>query len=390
MVHQGGDITMLGHWRIVLKQAEEAARAGHYDEALALASRPDVADHRQAVRLRDQLGKDLLARAGRRGEADDLEGAIADLKLAETHGAPPDLIASSRLQLAEKVAQELRLTLSAGDPARVQQRIEALAKEHVSGPTLRRLQEAAENWTQAQTECQKGEFARAREALDRSERLTAGEASDAIASFRNLLEARQQEAQPKIERLYEALATGNRWGEILAAAENLLDTLPDHPAARQARTRAWQQIGAISPNATIPARTTPAPRPAPRPTEPAPRQPQPDIVFLEDTVPTATCREPNFQEIESASLRRASEGLSGRALLWADAIGGYSALLLARGHSGASRLGQRGRHSRAGRSFASSCQPAEAGRRLRDSGPPPHLRQRPSGGGSLSPERSTT
>ncbi len=269
MVHQGGDITMLGHWRIVLKQAEEAARAGHYDEALALASRPDVADHRQAVRLRDQLGKELVARAGRRGQADDLEGAIADLKLAEKLGAPPDVVASSRLQLADRVADELKQTLSAGDPARVLERIDVLAKEHVSGPTLRRLREAAENWTQALLESQKGEFARAREALDRSERLMAGEASEAIAGFRKVLDTRQQDAQPKIERLYEALAGGNRWGEILSAAENLLDTLPDHPAARQARTRPWQQIGAISPSASIPTRSAAGPRHAPRPTEPA-------------------------------------------------------------------------------------------------------------------------
>jgi len=31
---------MLGQWRIVLRQAEEAARAGRFDEALALANRP--------------------------------------------------------------------------------------------------------------------------------------------------------------------------------------------------------------------------------------------------------------------------------------------------------------------------------------------------------------
>src|SRR5206468_5803180 len=45
MVNSGGKSIMLGHWRIVLRQAEEAARAGRFDEALALASRPDVADH---------------------------------------------------------------------------------------------------------------------------------------------------------------------------------------------------------------------------------------------------------------------------------------------------------------------------------------------------------
>ena len=63
MVNPGGKSTMLGHWRIVLRQAEEAARAGRFDEALALASRPDVADHHHAVQLRGRLALDLVARA---------------------------------------------------------------------------------------------------------------------------------------------------------------------------------------------------------------------------------------------------------------------------------------------------------------------------------------
>ena len=49
MVNPGGKFTMLGHWRIVLRQAEEAARAGRFDEALTLAGRSDVADHYRAV-----------------------------------------------------------------------------------------------------------------------------------------------------------------------------------------------------------------------------------------------------------------------------------------------------------------------------------------------------
>ncbi len=65
MVNPGGKSTMLGHWRIVLRQAEEAARAGRYDEALALASRPDVADHHHAVRLRGKSAHELIARAAR-------------------------------------------------------------------------------------------------------------------------------------------------------------------------------------------------------------------------------------------------------------------------------------------------------------------------------------
>ena len=33
MVNPGGESAMLGHWRIVLRQAEEAARVGRFHEA---------------------------------------------------------------------------------------------------------------------------------------------------------------------------------------------------------------------------------------------------------------------------------------------------------------------------------------------------------------------
>src|SRR6187401_1643706 len=118
MVNPGGESTMLGQWRIVLRQAEEAARAGRYNEALALASRPDVADHHHAVQLRGRLAHELIGRAGRRGEADDLAGAIDDLDLAERLGAAPDTLAAARLKLADQIAAEVRGDLDAGEPAR--------------------------------------------------------------------------------------------------------------------------------------------------------------------------------------------------------------------------------------------------------------------------------
>src|SRR3954451_23961860 len=111
MANPGGESTMLGHWRIVLRQAEEAARAGRYEEALALGSRTDIADHHQAVQFRGRLGLDLIARASRRGAADDLAGAIDDLYLAERIGAPPDSLAGALLRLARRGGAEGRAQL---------------------------------------------------------------------------------------------------------------------------------------------------------------------------------------------------------------------------------------------------------------------------------------
>jgi len=241
---------MLGHWRIVLRQAEEAARVGRFQEAYALASRPDVADHHHAVQFRSRLALDLIARATRRGTVDDLSGAIEDLDLAERMAAPPDSLAAARLNLADRVADEVRSSLDAGEPARALERIEELMRHRITGPALRRTREIAEAWQAGLAEGLRGEFGRAHEQLDRAERLATGAgaitAQQAIAAAKNELENRRTGVAPKVEALYTALSEG-KWPQILAAAEAVLTSVPEHPAARQARSRAWQQIAAIGP-----------------------------------------------------------------------------------------------------------------------------------------------
>jgi hypothetical protein len=318
MVHRDGKSTMLGQWRIVLRQAEESARAGRFEEALALASRPDVADHRQAVLLRSRLALDLVARASRRAQADDAGGALEDLNMAERFGAAPDTLAAARLNLADQVAEDIRIDLDAGEPGRVVERCETLARHKVGGPALRRLREAADAWQMSIEEARRGEFGRARDALDRADRLAGDSARPALSAARRDLETRQTAAHPKIERLYAALTAG-QWGDTLSAAEAVLETVPEHPAARQARSRAWQHIGAISPSATIPQR--------------AARAAVPTLVITDDSPPppphehrtpwaNATPRRP-LPAFAAPLPRSDSPGPRGRFLLWADAVGGF-------------------------------------------------------------------
>ena len=326
MVNPVGEFTMLGHWRIAVRQAEEMARAGRLDEAIALASRPDVADRRQVVQLRARLAQDLIGRAGRRGEADDLDGAMDDLDLAERHGATPDALASARLSLADRVADEVRDLLAVGDPAQVVDRVEALARRKVGGPALRRAREAAEAWQAAIAESRRGEFGRAAEHLDRADRLAGDPVRPALLAARREVQGRQDESHPKVEALYEALGAG-RWAEVLTLAEAILTLAPEHPAARQARARAWQQIAAISPSAALPPRTNRAARLAPAdptsataygptPIEPAANGPARDPIGSRPAPATAPAWNP-------APARSGRGGPNGRFLLWADAIGGY-------------------------------------------------------------------
>lgn len=323
VLNPGSKSTMLGHWRVALKQAEEAARAGRLEEALALASRPDVADHRQAAQLRGRLAFDLIGRAGRRGQADDVAGAISDLQAAEQYGGAPDALAAARLSLADRVAEEIRADLDAGEVVRVVERIDQMARQRITGPALRRLREAAEAWRSALDDARRGEFGRALEQMDRADRLAAETARAVLAVARRDIEARQASAHPKVERLYIALAAG-QWGAILAAAEAVLETLPDHPAARQARTRSWQQIGAIHPSASLPQRNSG--RVAA--TAPLPLSPAEPIRFLDEpaTLPPVEADSPCRSAPLPSLVAGTSAGNSGpgkRFLLWADGIGGY-------------------------------------------------------------------
>ncbi|MDB5350921.1 MAG: hypothetical protein JWN86_2168 [Planctomycetota bacterium] len=334
MVNPGGNLTMLGQWRIVIKQAEDAAKAGRFDEALALVTRPDVADHRLSIQLRNRLAQDLVGRGTRRAEADDTVGAIGDLDLAEKHGAAPDLLAAARMKVAERVAEDVKAELDAGDPVKVADRVAKLAEHNVSGPMLRRMREAAEAWKKALEDGRRGEFGSALEGLERTGRLAAGLATEALAAARRDLDGRRELASPRIERLYKALGSSH-WGETLAAAEAVLETIPDHPAARQARAKAWQQIGALSPSASLPGRSERAVAPvtaAPRPVAVNPNA-KPGIVFLDSadkpteaqTLPwrDALLHRPGHQAPAPRLRIRDVDGPRGRFLLWADVIGGY-------------------------------------------------------------------
>lgn len=332
MLTPGGRSIMLGHWRIALRQAEELARAGRFDEALALVNRQGAADHRLADKLRNRLVLDLVARASRRAEADDVSGAIADLNLADRHGVAPDVLAAARLRLADRVAAEVRLHLDAGEPGRVVEMVEALARDRVGGPALRLMREAAKAWQLGLGEQRRGEFGLARNSFDRAERLAGASAAAPLADARRDLAARQEATKPAIERLYSALSAVD-WGETLAAAEAVLDALPDHPAARQARSRAWRHIGGLSPDAALPAR---ADRLADAPAcEPGAKAARDDGIVILDVQdhspkrPDAALRpmpkpgNVRLFRVDPPPAQVSARGAGRRFLLWADAIGGY-------------------------------------------------------------------
>jgi len=287
---------MLGRWRLALRQAEEAARAGRLEEAIGYTLPEDVADHRRLIQLRARLVADLVGRARRRLEAEDFDGAMDDLALAEKSGAPPDDLAPTRLAIARLLLPGLRRTLASGDPVAVAERLAHLERRRITGLELVRLKEIASVWHRALAAARRAEFAEARDLLDRALRLvrldrpifvssplgqsgsgsppspptpttSATPAVCSLATSEDLsLEApsvhasgedpmeqvllatrrewdrRCETLATQIETLRAALAA-ERWMEAVVTAEAILELAPDHPTARQHRDLAARMVG---------------------------------------------------------------------------------------------------------------------------------------------------
>ena len=238
------------------------------------------------------------------------------------------------------------------------ERVEELARHKIGGPALRRTREIAEAWQNGLAEGRRGEFGRAQEQLDRADRLAAGAGSiaaqQAVTAAKIELENRQKGAAPKVEALYNASIRKASGRRSLGGRGAVLASVPEHPAARQARARAWQQIAAIGPaGARWPHRSARAPQAAPvfspdsepkgQPGEPAAAARE-DIVWLSGNANREAGSQPvvpgpdGNARAGAASpaagprrmpgpprpmARAEAAGPKGRFLLWVDAVGGY-------------------------------------------------------------------
>jgi hypothetical protein len=276
---------MFGHWRLTLRQAEEAARAERFEEALELAARPEVADHCQAGKLRNRIALKLVERAQQNVRQGHSQAAWHDLREAERAGAPRDRVAKLRGELAERGAMEVLAALDAGDPVQAVALSDDLRNRGADSPDLRRLHEAAVCWARANRLASAGDFTRAIESMQTSRNHMNGHAG--VRERVQRMECTRDRAATIRGNLQSALGLQN-WAEVLRIAESFLDLAPDCRAVKQTRDEALRRLGV--------------------------------------RVTSATNILPAIAADEAASarpLREGTNGLRGRFILWVDGVGGF-------------------------------------------------------------------
>ena len=103
------EFAMLSRLLIVrLKAAENALRAGRYDEAFRLATEPDLREHRRGATVLQKLTDKFIERARAHFKADRFAEALLDLTKAEAGGVRKTEIAELREQVRVVAEEELR------------------------------------------------------------------------------------------------------------------------------------------------------------------------------------------------------------------------------------------------------------------------------------------
>jgi hypothetical protein len=242
---------MFPTWRLRLREARVAWNSGRYDEAGEVLSDAALRDFLPAKRLaRDVAGK-MIERAGDRFAHGDSMAGWRDLATADRLGGQSDAINNLRQQYAERIIDEARRFLSAGQPGPAIAQLEKLHKRGLSDDRIRIVRQVATLMHQADNNAKRGHFEEAATSLSQAAALwkpqvtqqgTMDELVAQLGAESQRMASQASECHRLNGEMHAALASQN-WGAVLNAADALLAIAPQHAAAREARRRTWKAVG---------------------------------------------------------------------------------------------------------------------------------------------------
>ncbi len=232
---------MFQPWRFKLKEAEVALEQGRLEDAARLLKEGDLPTYLPAQQMLAQVALKMGARASQRAKGGELEGAWRDLDAARNlSGETTDWLAAHKtlMEFALEVAVN-HLRGNDFDGAITQ--LDRLEKRKPSTGSLFALREVARRLESARKLSLRGKFA------DAEAQLTAAIALQPNLSFitdqKQLCRERGERCRLLSEQLHRALGASD-WTAAVATADSILEFAPENPVARDARKRAWNEVGA--------------------------------------------------------------------------------------------------------------------------------------------------
>jgi hypothetical protein len=173
-------------------------------------------------------GRDLDSAWGELDEAISLSGETAD-------------VLQAKQQVIEAAIRDISAMLRTGDAKAALVAIESLEKRKVAAAPLVTLKQVAQRIHSAANLATRGKFAEAESQLEIALRLRPDFAE--LEQGRLDCRERAQKFGSLTERLHQTMAEAS-WSEVVPIADQLLQLAPESTLAKEARKRAWAEVGA--------------------------------------------------------------------------------------------------------------------------------------------------
>ena len=232
---------MFQPWRFKLKEAETAAEQGRLDDAAKLLTAGDMPQYLPAQQLLSDVAAKMAARAAAIAKAGDLESAWKDLAEAKRLGGQSAAIITSQQQVAEAALAQVVVLLKAGDYEGALVYLDRLSRRDLPTASTSRMREVIRRLDSSRKLASRGKFAEADEQLTAAIALRGD--FEFLETQREQVRFRGERSRLLSEALHRALAVPD-YSEALKLADQLLELAPENRVARDARRRAWAEVGA--------------------------------------------------------------------------------------------------------------------------------------------------
>jgi len=232
---------MFPPWRFKLREAQVALEQGRLNEAAQIAAQPQLTGYLPVQNLLAQIGEQLARRALERAAAGDFAAGWRDLDEAKRLAGETANWQRLAQAVGEVAVGEGIQHLEASDFPGATTRLEALDKRKMPGIATQTLREVAKRLESARKLAQRGKFVEAEEQLIAASMLR----PDLKLFEEKLRTCRERAERSRVlhEQLHGAIAA-NDWTKVAACASELLEISPENRVARDARRRAWAEVGA--------------------------------------------------------------------------------------------------------------------------------------------------
>jgi len=232
---------MFQPWRFKLKEAEAALEQGRLEDAARLLREGDLPTYLPAQQLLALVAVKLGARAALRTRGGDLEAAWRDLDASRNLAGETTDWLSAHKGVMECAIEVVVNHLRGNDFDGAVAQLEKLAKRKPAGGSIAALREVTRRLDSARKLSLRGKFADAEAQLLAAAALQPNLAF--ITDQKQLCRERGERCRLLSEQLHRALTAGD-WTAAVATADSILEFAPENPVARDARKRAWNEVGA--------------------------------------------------------------------------------------------------------------------------------------------------